>query len=96
MLRLQITPKAKDDLLNIWQYSFETWGSAQADSYLFDLEVRLNGLLETPLLGKPLDIVRKGLRHINYKRHIVLYRVQGNVIIVVRVLHDTMDIQRHL
>lgn len=41
MTNIVIKPAAKADLIDIWHYSYENWGKAQADSYLFGLEVRL-------------------------------------------------------
>lgn len=38
MLKIEIKPLARNDLLGIWDYTFQEWGAAQADVYLQDLE----------------------------------------------------------
>jgi plasmid stabilization system protein ParE len=39
--------KAQGDLESIWQYSFTTWGSAQADHYLRALVTRFEWLADS-------------------------------------------------
>jgi len=36
--QIALRPKAIDDLSDIWNYSAETWGTAQAERYLRGLE----------------------------------------------------------
>ena len=40
MARYRLTPKADRDLMQIWRYTNEKWGKAQANEYLQLLESR--------------------------------------------------------
>ena len=89
------TPLAEADLKNIWLYSFPTWGEAQADRYLEQLEAGIRRLVEHPGLGKRRENIRAGYRSIQIKRHVAYYRMDGQRIEIVRVLHESMDPSNH-
>jgi plasmid stabilization system protein ParE len=42
--RFEITLRAKEDLYNIWLYSLEAWGEAQADKYIGEFFERFEWL----------------------------------------------------
>ena len=91
MHRLVKSPQAEADLLDIWQFTFETWGDQQADRYLFSLNQGLERLTRAPRLGRPRDSIRPGYRSLSVGRHVIFYRIDGQTIDVIRVLHEKMD-----
>ncbi|MCG6867431.1 MAG: type II toxin-antitoxin system RelE/ParE family toxin [Gammaproteobacteria bacterium] len=96
MLEIVIRPRAREDLIDIWRYSFDEWGKAQADKYLAEIEAGIKQLQKNPNLGKNRDDVRTGYRSLRLNQHIVYYVPTPSVIRVVRVLHAQMDPDRHL
>ena len=96
MLELLVRPRARRDLKDIWRYTVQQWGEAQADQYLYDLDREIQGLLKFPDLGTPCDPIRAGYRRLQVKRHLVFYRRDGQHLEIVRVLHDAMDVKSHL
>jgi len=34
MREVVVSPRARQDLIEVWLYTFENWGEAQADRYL--------------------------------------------------------------
>jgi toxin ParE1/3/4 len=96
MLELLVRPRARRDLKEIWRYTVQQWGAAQADQYLYDLDREIQGLLKFPELGTPYDPIRSGYRRLQVKRHLVFYRRNGQRLEIVRVLHDAMDVKSHL
>ena len=58
MLELLVRPRARRDLKDIWRYTVQQWGEAQADQYLYDLDREIQGLLKFPELGTPYDRIR--------------------------------------
>ena len=91
-MRYRLTPEADQDLITIWHYTCENWGSEQANAYLGQLERRFNDLADHPGLGKSCDEIRKGYRCLHEGRHLIFYRSNRKRIEIVRVLHDRMDI----
>lgn len=96
MYRIHKTAQAEQDLYDIWLYSAQTWGVHQADTYLDALEVALIGLQANPQLGRSREALRPGYRSLAAERHTIFYRVAGQVVQVVRILHSGMDPDRHL
>ena len=96
MLELLVRLRALRDLKEIWGYTAQQWGVAQADQYLYDLDREIQGLLTFPELGTACDHVRAGYRQLQVKRHLVFYRRNGQGLEIVRVLHDAIDVKSHL
>ncbi len=96
MFEIFKTPLAEANLKHIWLYSFEIWGEAQADRYLEQIEAGIRRLVENPRLGKPRENIRAGYRSIQINRHVAYYRMEGQRIEIVRVLHESMDPWKHL
>ena len=53
-------------------------------------------LVEAPHLGRPAGIQRHGVLRYPHAGHIIYYQVETPNIFVVRVLHHSMDSERHL
>jgi toxin ParE1/3/4 len=90
MANVRYSRRAEADLAGIASYTRRTWGAAQMEKYLGELEECCVRLGENPLLGRPCDGVRAGLRRMEVGEHVVFYRVRGRGILVVRVLHGAM------
>ena len=96
---------AEHDFADIIAYTAETFGARQARVYQSTLTKALTALHAGPdVIGsvardeieaglKSLHVARKGRRG----RHLILYRsMPGRIIEVVRILHDAMDLARHI
>lgn len=95
-LRLGVSEPATNDLRGIQAYTLAQWGSAQATAYEESLHGALEMLLTRPGLGRARDDIRSGLRSYPVASHVILYRVDGDTLIVLRILHQRMDIVRAL
>ncbi len=91
MRKIRKQALAEADLIEIWIYSYEQWGEAQAERYLDELENGINQLAAHPELGRRCDHIRQGYRAIQINRHIVYFKVTPSAIQVIRVLHARMD-----
>lgn len=87
--------RAESDLLNIGDYTIQTWGEAQAIRYIDDLESCCQMLADNPALGRECDEIRSGLRRMEHGRHVVFYRQETGGILVSRVLHQSMLPELH-
>ena len=88
--------QAEQNLTDIWIYTAEEWNLAQADLYLDELVAGIEGLSTHPELGYSRDDIRAGYRSLNVSQHIVFYTVTEEQVLIVRVLHKSVDVQRHL
>lgn len=96
MAELQLTPAALRDLEDIWQYTAEQWGVAQAEQYLDALNAAFQAIALHPEAASRCDPIRPGYRRQWAEQHAVYYQLRADVVVVVRVLHQRMDAPRHL
>jgi toxin ParE1/3/4 len=82
--------RAEADLFNIGIYTFHTWGEAQTDRYLRQLENCCQLIADIPALGRPCDEIRPGLRRMEQGKHVVFYREDPGGILISRILHQRM------
>ena len=52
-------------------------------------------LAERPALGRRADRLAPGLRRYPYRSHVVFYMPEDEGVLIVRVLHESMDALRH-
>ena len=92
-----LSPKARADLDAIWDYTAERWGEDQADAYVRGIAKVFADLADGSLPGRRADNIRSGYRKQAAGSHVVFYRQDaGRNLLVVRVLHRRMDVERHL
>lgn len=96
MRRLQFTPAAIEDLDSIWAYTVEQWGKAQAVRYVRDLQATCKALAEGRQSGRSAEDIRTGYLKAACGAHILFYRVTAEALVVVRILHQRMDVEHHL
>ena len=91
MLKIRKQVKAEEDLIDIWTYSFEQWGIAQADQYIDRLDNSIKTIAANPDIGTACDYVRKGYRQLHVKKHYIFYRYTADTAFIIRILGNTMD-----
>lgn len=87
--------KAENDLDNIWDYSYASFGENQANKYLDKLNLSLNILANHPNKGTKCDNISKGYYKYHINKHMIFYRISNEIIEIIRVLHESMDFQQH-
>ena len=103
---VRFSAAAERDFQRIVEWTVDEFGLAQARAYAQTLSMALEALQEGPSVvgAKRRDEILNGLFsfHVARKgrkgRHFILFRVaqRGNVVEVLRLLHDSMDLRRHL
>jgi toxin ParE1/3/4 len=88
--------RAKADVRDIWAYTSDYWGREQAEIYLGLIEAAVEAIAADPKLGRPCNDVRQGYRKYLVGAHVLFYRMKGKTVFVVRILHQRMDVERHL
>lgn len=96
MLEAHKQDAAERDLLEIWLYTFEHWGIAQADAYIDDIEATVDRLRRFPKSGMDCGFLRHGYRRIKIGVHHIYYQVRDDRIEIIRVLDGRQDADRHL
>ncbi len=92
----RLTPLARADLADIWDYSREQWGVDRAEAYIGQIRGVLDLASANPRLGRACDDIRPGYFKLIAGSHLLFYRRAGADIEVVRNRHQRMDVSRHL
>lgn len=93
---LIISPAARDDLRDIYQFGLRHWGQNQTARYLEKLKELLWSLTERPRIGVERPELFPEIRSFPVESHVVFYQVQERHIEIVRVLHARQDPNRHI
>jgi len=90
---------AKQDIIEITNYTMKTWGRKQTLIYKQKFKDAYEAIQENPqnILSKAQDDILPNLRKYNVGKHAIFYRISNNntTIEVLRILHLSMDFKRH-
>ena len=89
-----VTTPARTDFYDIYQYTADNWGFAQADKYQDLIETHAETIAENPFIGQMRESLGLGVRSWPAERHIIYYRVDSDAIVILRILHERQDPQR--
>jgi toxin ParE1/3/4 len=112
MYRLELSIPSRSDVKDIWKYTYNTYGLEQAESYALPITEALYHILENPksissrrVTGQD-DSVRsyhislsksRSESGIKSPRHVIIYVIESEEkLLVLRILHDEMDIPHRL
>jgi toxin ParE1/3/4 len=91
-----LSPRARGDLEEIWEYTVGRWGRTQAETYMRTIQEAIESVAIAPRRGRNCDEIRPGYFKFAVGSHIVFYRLTKSAVDVVRILHQRMDFIRHL
>jgi toxin ParE1/3/4 len=80
----------------VLEYSTEQWGKKTAEKYLDDLEAGLERIRQQPDLLQPLPDLHPSLTFYRVNKHLFACDRQPESIIVLTVIHGSMDIPNRL
>ena len=87
--------QAESDLDEIWYYVAKTSGSVEIADRLVDaVAERFFLLARYPSIGRARDVdLRPGLRSFPMGEYVILYRIDGEDVLILRVLRGSRDIE---
>ena len=88
--------EAEGDLIAIYRYGFINYGEIKADLYMESLKEKCQFLADTPYLYPARDEFKPSVRIHHHKKHLIIYIIETDCILIVRVLHERMNTQQHL
>ena len=89
-----LSPMAEADLEEIWIYTAQEWSREQAEIYTNDIVDAFEDIAAGKKVGRP-ALVREGYRKTLIGRHAIYYQNRSEVIAIIRILHQSMDVDRH-
>lgn len=97
-MKYKISIKAKEDMQDIWLYTFDEWSLNQAGQYINGLILAFEKITRKPFSGKNYKSVREGYYRLQFKSHFIFYKINKaeECIEIIRILHQRMDIENRL
>lgn len=95
-MRLELSRRARADLDDIRDFSLAEFGTARAAGYLEAIEHAFRRILDFPEIGSMHPNLRPPARSLGCLRHRIFYEIEGERILIVRILHKAMDVERWL
>ena len=96
MTGVVLTPAAQADIEDIWDYTVARWNGDQAERYIMGFRDACRDLATGTREGRPVD-VRDGYRKLLVGSHVLYFRVdERERIVIVRILHQRMDVAKNL
>lgn len=92
-----LTSAARKDIIEIGRFTSEKWGKRQRDKYLKQLDDTFRLLARKPEIGREAENIKPGYKKFSQGRHTIFYRSgTESRIVVIRILHNSMDVEQHL
>ena len=93
-MRLRQSPLASADLDSIYEYGAANHGIEAALAYIEAIEQRYRLLIDHPRSGRAEDAILAGLRSLPSRTHRIYYSIEGDTIMIHRILHQATDAER--
>ena len=92
----KFSPRASIDFEEIWDYSATRFGIDQAENYPSKIMAAIKTVAEDARRSRSCEDIRPGYRKYAVGSHMIFLRKTPDGIVVVRILHQKMDFDRHL
>ena len=98
MPKVRYSNKAVEDLSSIWEYTFTQWSENRADEYYAMLISACNRLLYLSVISnRSYEEISEGLLGVKAGHHLIFYNIlENDDVMIIRILHEKMDIKQHL
>ncbi|HWK34865.1 type II toxin-antitoxin system RelE/ParE family toxin [Sphingomonas sp.] len=94
-MKLAVRAAALRDLDGIYDYTLAAHGVQQAEAYVRNVWSAMEGLCTYPKSG-PASGLRAGLRSRAVGSHRIFYTIEDDAVVIARILHKAMDVERRV
>lgn len=90
--KIVLSPRARQDIIDILRYTGETWGQGQLHTYRDKINDALQAIGYNPELGHRREDLPQTHRAYLVGTHVIVYRIDDVALGVVRILHQRMSL----
>ncbi len=87
----RLSKESENDIVSIYEYGIEEFGVLQAQNYLLGMHDLFQTLTKSPSIGRDASEFSRSLKRFTYKSHMVFYLNSDSDLLIIRVLHHSMD-----
>jgi toxin ParE1/3/4 len=91
-MKIFVSDRADADLLQIYRYLAERNRTAAESLFFREIDRKFENLGLFPFIGRERTTLSKGIRSVVAHPYVIFYMVDGDRIVIVRVLHGRRDI----
>lgn len=95
-MRLELSGEADADVVDILLYGAANFGWERAEAYVASFDESFAVLIDHPQIGAIHPGVRPSIHSWPHGSHRIFYDVLADVIVVQRILHKSVDVERWL
>jgi toxin ParE1/3/4 len=96
MKHLIVSPGASQDIDAVFDYTDGRWGLDQAITYTLGIKSTLQQICGGKRRGRRIPQLAAAYLSVSYQSHYLIYRETRQSIVLIRILHQRMNIGRHL
>lgn len=94
MKEIELTPKAEEDLVAIWDYSYRQFGVIQADEYIGRIAAVFD-VLAMHKIGTQRAELGEHIFSLPVEQHMLYFVSSHSVVTIIRILSQSQDSARH-
>lgn len=87
----RISPRAREDLDDVWRYSAERWSIEQADKYIDELVLTFEMMASVPTLARERSEFTPPVRIHTHESHLIIYTISAEAVVILRLLGGRQD-----
>ena len=92
-IKYKLSDLASQDLDSIIDYTVQNFGYKAMIKYHQSLEHCFESIAKNPMMGLPSDFIKENYYRFNHQSHVVFYQINGSELLIVRILHKSMDVE---
>jgi len=96
--KIEYTYFANIDLADIWRYMSE-YDKDTADNFVLDIKNKIIQLKNFPFSGalkEGLDKINEDVRFLVFKKYNIIYEVNDEIALILRILHGSQEVKNYL
>lgn len=93
---VRFSPAAQADIEDIWDFTSKHWGREQAVRYIRNIEATSAGIADGRVHVRSAEDIRQGYKKAACGAHMIYFLESADGIAIIRILHQSMDADRHL
>ncbi len=92
----KFSKEADKDIDKIYEYTILNFGLKKANTYLQNLNSKIQSIVTKQIQCRQVDFIHQDLRKLEIGSHVIFYTKESDMYLIVRILHKSMDVKRHL
>lgn len=96
MMEYRLTNEADEDVVESYLYGLRNFGGIQAERYATSLDRCFDLIATFPEMARERPEFNPPVRIHHHERHYIIYRIELDHVLIIRVLRGEMDLASHL